>query len=186
MCLRGFRLLVALLTFGAGVAISSLWNYLRAPLSCPRYTSARPLIISTSEPLINEATAPQLSLGKAETPLEQCKLGQSMPTPVVAFSNERDTSRRVFPNGVLQGKAISKPVPRYPAEAKAARVEGVVRVQVVVGESGDVISAKAVEGDELLRDAAVDAACRSRFAPTLISGTAVKVSGLISYNFVLQ
>ena len=185
MRLCGLRLLVALLTFGAGVAISSLWNSPRAPRPCPKYG-----LEYTSRSEVAPPPSPELpsgeSLGKAETPLEQCKLGQSLPTPVVAFSHEPDTSRAVFPNGILQNKVISKPVPRYPPAAKAARVGGVVRVQIVVDESGDVISARAVDGDELLRDAAVNAACRSRFSPTLFSGTPVKVAGVITYNFVLQ
>jgi protein TonB len=88
--------------------------------------------------------------------------------------------------GVLNGKAISKPQPPYPAIAKAARASGTVTVQILVDESGRVVSASAVSGHPLLQQAAVQAARGARFSPTLLSGQPVKVSGVITYNFVLQ
>jgi TonB family protein len=94
--------------------------------------------------------------------------------------------RTVVAGGVLNGKAISKPQPAYPPIAKAARASGTVVVQIVVGEDGRVISASAVSGHPLLQSAAVSAARQARFSPTLLSGQPVKVSGVITYNFVLQ
>ena len=88
--------------------------------------------------------------------------------------------------GVLNGKAISKPQPAYPPIAKAARASGTVTVQILVDESGRVVSASAVSGHPLLQQAAVAAARSARFSPTLLSGQPVKVSGVITYNFVLQ
>ena len=88
--------------------------------------------------------------------------------------------------GVLNGKAISKPAPPYPAVAKAARASGVVVVQITVDEEGKVVSASAVSGHPLLRQAAVQAAHQARFSPTLLSGQPVKVTGTITYNFVMS
>jgi protein TonB len=88
--------------------------------------------------------------------------------------------------GVLNGKAISKPQPAYPPIAMAARAQGTVTVQIVVDEEGRVISASAVSGHPLLQQAAVSAARQARFSPTRLSGQQVKVSGVITYNFVLQ
>ncbi|HEU4597106.1 MAG TPA: TonB family protein [Pyrinomonadaceae bacterium] len=88
--------------------------------------------------------------------------------------------------GVLNGKAISKPQPAYPAIARTARASGQVTVQITVDESGRVISASAVSGHPLLRQAAEGAARQARFSPTLLSGQPVKVTGVITYNFVLQ
>ncbi|HEX8251841.1 MAG TPA: TonB family protein [Thermoanaerobaculia bacterium] len=88
--------------------------------------------------------------------------------------------------GVLNGKAISKPQPAYPASAKGSGASGTVKVEVVVGENGRVVSAKAVSGHALLREAATKAAQQARFKPTLLSGQPVKVTGVITYNFVLQ
>ncbi|HYO98927.1 MAG TPA: energy transducer TonB [Pyrinomonadaceae bacterium] len=94
--------------------------------------------------------------------------------------------RAPISGGVLNGKAISKPQPAYPAIAKAARASGTVTVQVTVDESGKVVSARAAGGHPLLQQAAVQAAYQARFSPTLLSGQPVKVNGVITYNFVLQ
>jgi TonB family protein len=98
----------------------------------------------------------------------------------------KPTPKPIVAGGVLNGKAISKPQPAYPPIAKAARASGTVTVQIVVDESGRVISASAVSGHPLLQQAAVSAARQARFSPTLLSGQPVKVSGVITYNFVLQ
>ena len=88
--------------------------------------------------------------------------------------------------GVLDGKAVSKPPPVYPPVAKAARASGTVTVQVLVDEEGNVVSASAVSGHPLLQQAAVAAAREAKFSPTLLSGQPVKVSGVVTYNFVLE
>jgi protein TonB len=91
---------------------------------------------------------------------------------------------KMVSQGVLNGKATSLPKPAYPAAAKAVRAGGSVSVQVVISEAGSVISASAVSGHPLLRAAAESAARGARFSPTLLSGQPVKVSGVITYNFV--
>ena len=103
------------------------------------------------------------------------------PTPTPAPGRRAPIS-----GGVLNGKAISKPAPPYPPIARAARASGMVTVQVVIDESGRVTSARAVSGHPLLHQAAVQAAYQARFSPTLLSGQPVKVSGIITYNFVVQ
>jgi len=88
--------------------------------------------------------------------------------------------------GLLNGKATSKPQPAYPALAKAARASGTVTVQVTVDETGSVVSAAAVSGHPLLHAAAVAAAKQAKFTPTLLSGKPVRVSGVLTYDFVLE
>ena len=88
--------------------------------------------------------------------------------------------------GLEAVQIIEKPQPAYPADAGARRLPGKVIVRVVIDEEGKVIAAQAVSGNALLRPAAVKSARRARFSPTLLSGQPVKVSGVISYNFVLQ
>ena len=70
--------------------------------------------------------------------------------------------------------------------AKQARIQGPVNVQILIDETGRVISAQAVKGSAMLTKAAVDAALRARFTPTKLGDDPVKVSGVIVYNFVLQ
>ena len=87
--------------------------------------------------------------------------------------------------GVLNGTAVNLPTPVYPDAAKRMRISGTVAVEVVLDESGKVISAFAVSGPALLREAAIQAALKARFSPTKLSGQPVKVSGVINYKFAL-
>jgi TonB family protein len=88
--------------------------------------------------------------------------------------------------GVLNGKAVRLVQPPYPAIARSAHASGQVRVQIVIDENGNVISAAPMSGHPLLTGAAVAAARASKFSPTKLSGMPVKVSGVIIYNFVAQ
>lgn len=85
--------------------------------------------------------------------------------------------------GVINGKATYLPVPLYPAPAKAVGAMGEVKVQVTIDEEGRVISAKAVSGHPLLRQAAETSARNAKFSTTYLSRVPVKVTGVIMYNF---
>ena len=99
------------------------------------------------------------------------------PTPVA--------SKIVKVSEILNSRAISLPKPPYPQMAKQIRVQGTVTVQVLIDEAGRVLSAKAMSGHPLLVPDSQRAAMQARFSPTTIGGVAVKVSGVITYNFVL-
>jgi periplasmic protein TonB len=104
--------------------------------------------------------------------------GEPPPAPI------KKAPPKTISGGVLNGKAISLPKPTYPAAARAVRASGAVQVQVLIDETGKVISATPAGGHPLLQQAAVQAARGARFSPTLLSGQPVKVSGIITYNFV--
>jgi TonB family protein len=91
----------------------------------------------------------------------------------------------VVSGGVVNGKAKYLAQPTYPQAAKQVRAGGKVEVQVMIDETGRVVSANVLSGNPLLRDAAVNAARKSIFAPTKLSDVPVKVSGVIVYNFNL-
>jgi TonB family protein len=90
--------------------------------------------------------------------------------------------------GVVNGKAITLPTPLYPEEAKKLKISGTVGVRVLIDEVGNVFSAKAETGVDniLLQAAAENAAKQAKFSPTLSDGKPVKVSGIITFNFVLN
>lgn len=87
---------------------------------------------------------------------------------------------------LITGKAISLPKPPYPKIATAVHASGAVTVQILLDEAGRVISARAISGHPLLQAAAVNAAYQARFSPTILTGQPVKVSGIITYNFMPQ
>jgi TonB family protein len=91
--------------------------------------------------------------------------------------------------GVLNGKAIKLAQPSYPQLARQDHASGQVQVRCLIDETGKVIQAKAISPGSVhisLVAAAEDAARRSVFTPTYLSGIPVKVSGIIIYNFIAQ
>lgn len=93
--------------------------------------------------------------------------------------------KTIVSEGPINGRAVSLPKPVYPPIAKAAGIQGVVSVQVLIDENGRVVSAKAIDGSPTLRPEAQRAAMQARFSPTTLGGQPVRVSGVITYNFVL-
>ena len=84
----------------------------------------------------------------------------------------------------LKRSALNLPKPVYPPAARVLRASGPVSVKMLIDESGSVFSAQAVTGHPLLRAAAAQAACQAKFRPTILTGKSVKVTGIITYNFV--
>ena len=93
---------------------------------------------------------------------------------------------QVIRKKVINSEAISLPKPPYPPLALKTRTKGVVSVQVLIDETGKVISARPLSGSPLLVHAAVRAAYKARFSPTFIGDQPLKVSGVITYNFVID
>jgi TonB family protein len=87
--------------------------------------------------------------------------------------------------GSLIEKATQKIAPSYPATAKMARVQGVVRVFIAVDEKGMVTKIERIDGPSLLRAAAETAARQWKFQPIVVDGQPVRMTGYISFNFTL-
>jgi TonB family protein len=127
--------------------------------------------------------------GKAVTRIESNNNYFSHSERRSAYEKEEETTTEssrpsMISKGVLNGSAVSLPKPDYPQAARVVGAAGVVNVNVIIDESGDVISATAVSGHPLLREACIQAAKKAKFKPTSISGQPVKVTGIIVYNFV--
>jgi TonB family protein len=107
------------------------------------------------------------------------------PPPPIKKETIKPPPPKTISLGVVNGKASNLPKPVYSAIAKAAHAHGTVTVQVLIDESGKVVSAQAISGHPLLLKESVQAAYQARFTPTLLSKQPVKVSGVITYNFVM-
>jgi len=79
--------------------------------------------------------------------------------------------------------ATYKTYPKYPAIGNAARATGDVTVEIIADEEGNVISAQAVSGHPLLRDAAARSAQDWKFRKTMNRGEAIKVAGTLTFKF---
>ena len=159
-------------------------------------TKAQPM---TAKPVKGKTTTaqplPTISTSSLDgvTPMEVKTLGVNANSnaPVVLLDVEPPPGPSPKPilkpvsGGVLNGTALSLPAPTYPEAAKRMRAAGMVSVEVILDESGKVISAVATSGPTMLRDVAVQAAMKARFSPTKLSGQPVKVAGLINYKFSL-
>ena len=171
--------------------------YLGAPKSAPvpaaNAANSAGIAANAANISMNTNGAPQISATKgapAPTLITTTSTPEPKMTPVIQpqvratpmFPNP--VARRTISGGVLNGKATSLPKPPYPPAARAVRASGAVTVQVMIDETGRVLSATAVSGHPLLRNAAEQAARGARFSPTLLGGEPVKVSGVIVYNFV--
>ena len=150
------------------------------PAPAPKQVTAPPaLSMSTSNASAAPLNAPTAQVAaNAAAPVVKSEDDLPPPRPVAK------APVRPISGGVLNGKAMSLPAPAYPEIARRSRTTGVVAVEVVVDVSGRIIAAKAVSGPEMLRAAAENAALKAKFAPTLLSGQPVKITGTISYNFV--
>ena len=87
--------------------------------------------------------------------------------------------------GPLNARATRKVVPAYPALAKQAGAAGLVRVHVIVDESGKVIEVSKSEGHVLLRRVAEDAARQWFFDTNLPGDRPTRLTGYIDFNFTL-
>ena len=109
--------------------------------------------------------------------LKSTSLQHTHPTPIPISEN------LLVSFGELNSRAESLPDPIYPAAAKAVRASGKVSVSVTVSNDGDVVTASALSGHPLLRSAAERAAHKAKFAPTILSGVPVRISGVLTYDF---
>ena len=87
--------------------------------------------------------------------------------------------------GIQEPKLIRKVPPVYPAEALAARVEGIVIIEAVIDVTGAVKEMKVLRAQPLLEAAAVDAVRQWQFTPTLLNGVPVEVIMTVTVNFTL-
>ncbi len=125
--------------------------------------------------MVSDAPAISKSSESASTGMQSTSAGSPL---------DSNKLPKTVSGGVLNGKAVSLTKPGYPPAAKAVRASGAVSIQVLIYEDGSMYSASAVSGHPLLSRSAEIAACSSKFSPTLLMGNPVKVSGIITYNFV--
>jgi protein TonB len=170
-----------------------LYESVNNPIKPPETVSANPNTIPPAPP--GAVVAPYVSDPPAPSSNAKCETctGNDTPaTPVIenrkpppVVDPPKPTTLRVSPTIIL-AKVVSLPKPAYPILAKQVGIQGSVNVQILVDETGKVISAQAVKGSAMLTKAAEDAARRARFTPTMLGEQPVKVQGVITYNFVLQ
>jgi len=99
--------------------------------------------------------------------------------------NNSETKNSTEPVMNSQTESISQSEnPDDKSGQRKSRASGKVTVRVLIDVDGNVVSAKAIDGNSLFADSAVKAARKAKFAPTMLAGNPVQVTGNLVYNFV--
>jgi len=93
--------------------------------------------------------------------------------------------RVVVSGGVQEAKLINKVQPVYPAIARQARIQGIVKIHAIISKDGSIQQLEVVSGPPLLIQAATSAVKQWRYKPTLLSDQPVEVDTYIDVIFSL-
>jgi TonB family protein len=87
--------------------------------------------------------------------------------------------------GVAESLLVHQVKPRYPSQARQARIQGTVVVRAVIGRDGTVRNALALRGNPILMEAAEDAVRQWRYKPYHQNGVPVDAETRVNVNFTL-
>jgi TonB family protein len=105
------------------------------------------------------------------------------PPPPLVSTSGRQPQR--IGGAVMQSQLLSQEKAVYPPLAKAARVQGTVRFEVLIGIDGHVQNLQLMAGPPLLVSAAMTAVQQWAWKPTLLNGNPVEVVTTVDVNFTL-
>ncbi|HUQ31792.1 MAG TPA: VIT domain-containing protein [Pyrinomonadaceae bacterium] len=150
-------------------------------------TAPSPVNLSAFELPAQAGKIPPPSQGNASAGRVGMNKGKGSNTKGVSQSGASVAATQIYnapvSAGVLNGNAANLSQTAFFGKREERAAEKVI-VQVTIDERGNVIAAKAVVGNPQLYATTVEAARKAVFAPTMLSGRAVKVTGAIVYNFV--
>lgn len=86
-------------------------------------------------------------------------------------------------SGVALGNLVHKVDPKYPLEAKQAKVQGDVVLQCLIAKEGNVVNLTVISGDPMLAQAALEAVKQWKYKPYFLAGTPVEVETTITVKF---
>ena len=84
------------------------------------------------------------------------------------------------------GHMIRQPRWVYPKAAKEARIQGVVRLSIVIAKTGEVKEIHVLSGHPALVSAAADAVKQWRYSPTYLNGEPVEIKTTVDIPFTLN
>lgn len=113
-------------------------------------------------------------------------IGSGMVPPPPPPSRGVASNRPLRVGGRVQAPRLIQEVqPAYPVLAKETRTQGVVVLDCVIDEQGNVTQLKLISGHPLLVPAALEAVQRWKYQPTLLNGVPVAVEMRVSVTFSL-
>jgi TonB family protein len=112
-------------------------------------------------------------------------LGASSATARAGTPDEKPKRVRVAGN-VMQQKLRYRVEPVYPEEARRNRIEGTVRLTVVIATDGSIQQIRVDEGQPLVAKTAVDAVRQWKYEQTFLNGEPVEVLTGVNVEFHLK
>jgi TonB family protein len=140
--------------------------------------------VSNGEVVVGEVVGGQHATGLGAVASDSAASSAPPHAATTASQSTRPMRVRVS-QSVTQGMLISKVSPIYPADAKAARIQGSVVIGVTIGKDGNIQSEHLVSGHPLLAPAAMDAVKQWKYRPYMMNGNPVEVDTQITVNFAL-
>jgi TonB family protein len=122
--------------------------------------------------------------GSGEATLTIMTAPATMRTPVKA--SESDIAPLRVGGNMQSTKLVSQPRPIYPPDAKAARIQGVVKLSAIIAADGTIKNLEVLSGHPLLVPAALESVKQWVYQPTLLNGNPVEVQTQIDINFTLS
>ncbi|PYX69613.1 MAG: energy transducer TonB, partial [Acidobacteria bacterium] len=89
-------------------------------------------------------------------------------------------------SGVSAGLLIKRVNPIYPADARAAHIQGTVILQAEITKTGDIADVELVDGPIELASSSVAAVRQWKYKPYLLLGQPVTVETQIQVNYQLR
>ena len=80
-------------------------------------------------------------------------------------------------------RLISGPAPIYPVLARQSHISGIVVIEAIIDEHGNVVELKAISGHPLLIPAAMKAVSQRKYEPTVRDGSATPVDLRVEVTF---
>src|SRR3954463_16569819 len=116
----------------------------------------------------------------------QFRLGRALAVVLgaaLALSTALAQDRPIRVGGnVAEANCVSKVNPVYPAEAKQQRIQGTVRLEIIIDKLGHVSQTSVVSGPPELIQSAADAVQQWVYKPTLLNGEPVFVQTTVDIN----
>ncbi len=97
--------------------------------------------------------------------------------------NISDEPRVRVPTEVMQRLLVHRVEPVYPADARKDNLQGIIALDIVVAKDGSVISMHALNGPDVLAQAAMDALRWWKFEPYRVNGQPVTVETTVAVEF---
>jgi protein TonB len=107
------------------------------------------------------------------------------PAPAAPVAAPVGPKKPVRIGGALKApRLLSGPAPEYPILAQQSHIQGVVVIDAIIDEHGNVVQEHAISGNPLLIPAAMDAVSKRKYEPTVLDGQPTPVALKVEVSFL--